>query len=439
LNSLSTNSILSINNLNATSTSLFNKTNFTNLYVSGASTLLSSLNISGATTLLSSLNVVGNIIGSGTALTNLNYNAILNPPTLVSFNNPSTFVSTLNVSGNTTLNNATTIRTTLNVLGDINTSGLSVFGINTTLSTKQNNLTFSNPFLNTSNTISLKYDNTKLNVDASGNLTVIGGTSQWTTTGTSIFYNTGKVGIGTTGSINASLDVLGVANIHNGTRFATLNFNFNPGSLIIGSSALNYGGGTNWNGGNAAGLMMECDNNTEIVVHDNANRLASLMYYEGNTTNRITIGRNMGWDAISSIIMNGNVTVNSSLFTTANITIGLNNSYPDLRFGSANGNNIGIATTAAAFSSSSGVNDMVIRSINKLILQSGGGVAGLIIDTNNYTALRKILKFSDVQVADDIPFMNDLIFNKGAIMGGVFAGDMFITNYWGVSILLNSG
>jgi hypothetical protein len=37
------------------------------------------------------------------------------------------------------------------------------------------------------------------------------------------------------------------------------------------------------------------------------------------------------------------------------------------------------------------------------------------------------LKFSDVAVADDIPFMNDLIFYKGAIMGGVFAGDMFIT------------
>ncbi len=59
-----------------------------------------------------------------------------------------------------------------------------------------NNLTFSDPLLNTSNTISLKYDNTKLNVDASGNLIVIGGTGQWTTTGTSIFCNTGNIGIG---------------------------------------------------------------------------------------------------------------------------------------------------------------------------------------------------------------------------------------------------
>ena len=81
------------------------KTNFTNLLVSNASTLLSSLN------------VVGNIIGSGTALTNLNYNAILNPPSTVSFNNPSTLISTLNVSGATTLNNATTCISSLNVSG----------------------------------------------------------------------------------------------------------------------------------------------------------------------------------------------------------------------------------------------------------------------------------------------------------------------------------
>ena len=65
------------------------------------------------------LNVQGNIIGSGTALTNLNYNAILNPPTLINFNDSSTFLSSLNVSGFTILNNATTINSSLNVVGNI--------------------------------------------------------------------------------------------------------------------------------------------------------------------------------------------------------------------------------------------------------------------------------------------------------------------------------
>ncbi len=63
-----------------------------------------------------------------------------------------------------------------------------------------------------------------------------------------------------------------MVNIHNGTRYAILNYNLNAGSLIIGSAGLNYGGGTMWNGGNAAGLLMEFDNNTDIVVHDNGNR-----------------------------------------------------------------------------------------------------------------------------------------------------------------------
>ncbi len=73
------------------------------------------------------------MIGSGTAITNLNYNAILNPPSLVCFNNPSTFVSTLNISGTTILNHASTCMAILNVVGNITTSGLSVFGINTHL------------------------------------------------------------------------------------------------------------------------------------------------------------------------------------------------------------------------------------------------------------------------------------------------------------------
>ncbi len=38
------------------------------------------------------------------------------------------------------------------------------------------------------------------------------------------------------------------------------------------------------NGGNNAGLFMECPDNTEIAVHDHANRIAYLMYYEGGGT-----------------------------------------------------------------------------------------------------------------------------------------------------------
>ncbi len=83
---------------------------------------------------MSSLNVQGNIIGSGTAITNLNYNAILNPPTLINFNNASTFLSTLFVSGTATLNNATTCNmscmSSLNVSGNIIGSGTAVTNLN---------------------------------------------------------------------------------------------------------------------------------------------------------------------------------------------------------------------------------------------------------------------------------------------------------------------
>jgi hypothetical protein len=152
------------------------------------------------------LNVVCNIIGSGTALTNLSYNAITNKPDLSGYatntilnslstnsvlnlsNLPAILTTLLNMinylTGSSTITNVNNLSTysalnisnlqatsttffnktnfsSLNVVDDINTPGLSVFGTNSALSSKQNNLTFSHPFLNTSRTISLKYDNTK--------------------------------------------------------------------------------------------------------------------------------------------------------------------------------------------------------------------------------------------------------------------------------------
>ena len=85
--------------------------------------------LNGNTTCIGTLNVQGGIIASGSGLTNLNYNAISNPPTIISFNNPATFVSTLNISGNATLNNATTINSTLNIIGKTTTQDLQVNGV----------------------------------------------------------------------------------------------------------------------------------------------------------------------------------------------------------------------------------------------------------------------------------------------------------------------
>jgi hypothetical protein len=72
---------------------------------------------------------------------------------------------------------------------------------------------------------------------------------------------------------------------------------------------------------------MECSDNTEIAVHDNSNRVASVMYYEGVTTNRISIGRNMGLDSLIGVVMNFTVSCSCSLY------IGQNNSYPEVRLG----------------------------------------------------------------------------------------------------------
>jgi hypothetical protein len=47
------------------------------------------------------------------------------------------------------------------------------------------------------------------------------------------------------------------------------------------------------------------------------------------------------------------------------------------------------------------------------------------------------LKFTGIAVANnDVAFMNDLIFNQGAFAGGVFAGDNFLSSFWGCLFLL---
>ncbi|RDE52162.1 MAG: hypothetical protein DVS81_02725 [Candidatus Accumulibacter meliphilus] len=103
----------------------------------------------------------------------------------------------------------------------------------------------------------------------------------------------GYVGMGTDNP-KAKLSVVGTAMISDGTGYAVPQERMVSGSLTIGSTATSYGGGSGWNA-NTAGLMLETMANTEIAVHDGGSRVASLMYYEGDSANRITIGRDMGW------------------------------------------------------------------------------------------------------------------------------------------------
>jgi len=125
----------------------------------------------------------------------------------------------------------------------------------------------------------------------------------------------GNVGIGTETPL-AKLAIIGTGLITNGNTYAVPNGRMASGSLSIGSVNASYGGGNNWNE-NTAGLLLETAENTEIAVHDSGNRVASLMYYEGGAANRITIGRDMAWGPISSVVIKGGIHAgNSDIYFT---------------------------------------------------------------------------------------------------------------------------
>jgi hypothetical protein len=98
----------------------------------------------------------------------------------------------------------------------------------------------------------------------------------------------GNIGIGTNNPSKQLLQVNGAVSIGDGEADTT---KMQYGSLTIGSISRNYGGSTTSWTTNTAGLLMECLDNTEIVIHDANNALHSFMRYVG--TGNFTIGRNM--------------------------------------------------------------------------------------------------------------------------------------------------
>jgi len=112
-----------------------------------------------------------------------------------------------------------------------------------------------------------------LEVDASGDLvfaTPSGGSSQWTTTGSDIYYTTGNVGIGTA-TPSQPLDVVGDVEITGDLKLTS-----GTGSVVIGSTA-GAGAGT-----------------SSVVIGDDAGAGANVTY-------GVIIGRN----AVSNVGING--------------------------------------------------------------------------------------------------------------------------------------
>ena len=139
--------------------------------------------------------------GSGENIFNLDYNKTLyNKPNSNLYALKSYVDGSLNIINSTKQNLISVSFPSIKDVSNNITIDLSAYAIesdvdlslNSLNTNKKNNLTFNNPFLNSSNSISLKYNLAQFNC----NLNKWSGGSQWITSGSNIHYNTGNVGIG---------------------------------------------------------------------------------------------------------------------------------------------------------------------------------------------------------------------------------------------------
>jgi hypothetical protein len=135
--------------------------------------------------------------------------------------------------------------------------------------------------------------------------------------------------------------------------------------------------------------------NIKARIRVHADRDASLIFERGGSTTWELFQKGSGFGGTA-----GNLTIQSGSgislemtqagLTTFNNTViagGNNINNPSLQVGT-NGDFVGVSRpNAGGFSSSAAIGDMVIRSANKLLLQSGSGNCAMCINTNNYVQI----------------------------------------------------
>ena len=310
------------------------------------------------------------------------------------------------------------------------------------------------------------------NLDVSGNINaseyLLNGVpvnfSQWTTSGTNIYYNTGNVGIGKTNpSATYKLDVSGNINADKIFRAGTeltqytdtnvrtvlstsagTNMTWNTGTNKFDVAApytdtntrtvLSTSAGTNmtWNTGtNKFDVSVPpsyTDTNTRTVLSTSAgtnmtwntgtNKFDVAAPYTDTNTRTVlstSAGTNMTWNtgtnkfdvAVTSytlpIASNGvlggvkpdvdTIIVNPStgLMSLSGSDIFLNGTANRAYGWLSSTSALGRAAVAGSYSTNSVINDVVLRSANNLILQSGVGTSALIINTSNQAFFRNAL------------------------------------------------
>jgi len=367
----------------------------------------------------------------------------------VVLDNPSTCLSTLNVSGNSVFNNNVSINgvltcTTMDIIttelitgattmdSTLFVSGSSIFQNATTclssLAVSGNSTFTSSIFMNGN-------DNKVLSFDAAG-YGRLGFLKQFGTipkicagTGYSIVFShlnsgdliqsistgltvldrmtintNGNVGIGI-GNASALLHVSGTTILNNIT---TLNNTLTVSGNTILNSALTCLNTLTISGNTILNSALTCLNNLLVsgnTILNSATTCLNNLNVSGTFTCNIL-------NTISNELITGATTMDSTLFvsgttilqnaatcestlTIASIAfVGYNNNNPYVQLGNINGNNYCVASTPGNFSTSAATGDTILRSINNLLLQSGTNAAGLVINSSNNTMIYNNLNVS---------------------------------------------
>ena len=297
----------------------------------------------------------------------------------------------------------------------------STYATITNLGLKENALTFSAPLTRTTNTIGIDlslYDTIALRNTAIANQNVINSNYFISSNiSTNIFNNL----IGGYDTIALRNTAIANQNTINSNYFITSNTSTNIFNNLIG------------------GYDTIALRNTAIA---NQNVINSNYFISSNISTNIFNNLIGGYDTISA----RNTALGSYLLLSGGTMTGTliqNASTPNIQMGNTNGNNFGLASSAGVFSTSASTGDMVIRSINNLIFQSGAGAGAIVVNSTNNTTINGILTVNNnlgiqhsgpnlsLATIDSNNYGNTSYYNS-------FAGDSHLYSYWGLSVNLNS-